>query len=84
MYCLDAQTTFKASLAKTNSSKSNHLKQSDDNSFHSIVELSLHTLIQSDVNKLDGSSSQGRWMDAHSGELLTRTLNRLVMNVCLP
>jgi hypothetical protein len=51
-------------------------------SFILIVQQSLNVLIQSDVNKPDGSSSQGRWVDAPSGESLGKALDRLVMNVC--
>ncbi|KAL3765258.1 hypothetical protein ACHAWO_001199 [Cyclotella atomus] len=49
-------------------------------SFILIVQQSLNVLIQSDVNKPDGSSSQGRWVDAPSGESLGKALDRLVMN----
>jgi hypothetical protein len=61
--------------------KPNICKETID-SFVLIVRRSLSVLIQSDVNKPDGSSSQGRWVDAPSGESLGKALDRLVMNVC--
>jgi len=56
------------------------------NGFQYVVKESVRALIHSDINRgefsgnSDGSSSQGRWMDAISGERLGKALDRLIIN----
>jgi hypothetical protein len=54
-----------------------------------LVQQSLHATMQSDITRgefsgnSDGSSSQGRWIDAPSAEGLRRVLDRLTLHVCV-
>ena len=58
-------------------------KNGHGDSFQLLIQQSLHALTQSDINKPDGSSSQGRWVDAPSAEDLVGVLGRLMLNVCV-
>ncbi|KAL7484439.1 hypothetical protein ACHAW6_010965 [Cyclotella cf. meneghiniana] len=54
--------------------------------FHMLIQRSLHATMQSDITRgefsgnSDGSSSQGRWMDAPSSEGLRKFLDRLALH----
>jgi len=56
-------------------------KLGNENGFQYVVKESVRALIHSDINRgefsgnSDGSSSQGRWMDAISGERLGKALD---------
>ena len=56
-------------------------KQRNSDAFQQIVQISLDALIQSDIKRPDGSSSQGRWMDMVGGKRFENLLDRLVIKV---
>lgn len=54
----------------------------EEDAFETLIHAALHTLIQSDIQRPDGSSSQGRWVYGPAADELQNVLDRLVV-VCL-
>ena len=53
----------------------------EEDTFDTLIRAALHTLTQSDIQRPDGSSSQGRWVYGPAADELQNVLDRLV--VCL-
>lgn len=80
----DAQIANNATLLYDNQTHTNSTTDSTQNNgdvFQKIVRTSLRALIRSDVERPDGSSSQGRWMDMLGGKTFEHSLDRLVIKV---
>ena len=53
--------------------------QDDDEGFDTLIQKALQTLIQSDIQKPDGSSTQGRWVYDPAAMELRNVMDRLVV-----
>ncbi len=54
-------------------------RQDDDEGFDTLIQKALQTLIQSDIQKPDGSSTQGRWVYDPAAMELRNVMDRLVV-----
>ena len=64
---------------KERNSKEEGLKEED--AFQSLLKEAFQTIIQSDVQRPDGSSSQGRWVYDPAARRLQAVMDRLVIHV---
>jgi hypothetical protein len=62
----------------------NNNDEEEEDAFESIVKESFQTIIQSDVHRPDGSSSQGRWVYDPAARRLQALMDRLVIHVSVP
>ena len=79
----DSTTEAKRKTCDNNNNNNNDDEEEED-AFESLVRESFQTMIQSDVHRPDGSSSQGRWVYDPAARKLQAVLDRLVIYVSFP
>ncbi len=83
----DSDATKSEAKRKTYDRNHNNNKEEEEeeeDAFESLVKETFQTIIQSDVNRPDGSSSQGRWVYDPAARKLQAVLDRLVIHVSFP
>ena len=67
-----------------NNNNNGEEEEEEEDAFESLVKESFQTIIQSDIHRPDGSSSQGRWVYDPAARRLQAVMDRLVIHVSVP
>ena len=79
----DSEATKSEAKRKSRDNNNNNKndEEEEEDAFESLVKESFQTIIQSDVHRPDGSSSQGRWVYDPAARRLQAVMDRLVIHV---
>ena len=77
----DATKSEAKRKSRDNNNNNKDDEEEEEDAFESLVKESFQTIIQSDVHRPDGSSSQGRWVYDPAARRLQAVLDRLVIHV---